>query len=71
LDNLFFPPSTRPPFLVEIQFREGIQIRETEQKVARIEEYLKKIDGITEIAADYLAHGAPGHHRGDGRLAAV
>ena len=59
VENLFFPPSTRPQFMVEIQFREGIHIRETEQKVAEIEEYLKKIDGVTEIAA---AVGA-GHPR--------
>jgi multidrug efflux pump subunit AcrB len=59
LDNLFFPPSTRPQFMVEIQFREGIHIEETEQKIARIEEYLEKIDGVTMVAA---AVGA-GHPR--------
>jgi multidrug efflux pump subunit AcrB len=59
LDNLFFPPSTRPQFMVEIQFREGIHIRETEQKIAEIEKYLKKIDGVTTVAA---AIGA-GHPR--------
>jgi multidrug efflux pump subunit AcrB len=59
LDNLFFPPSTRPQFMVEIQFREGIHIRETEQKIIKIEEYLEKIDGVTDIAA---AIGA-GHPR--------
>jgi len=59
LDNLFFPPSTRPQFIVEIQFREGIHIRETEQKVAKIEEYLEKVNGVTTIAA---AIGA-GHPR--------
>jgi multidrug efflux pump subunit AcrB len=59
IDNLFFPPSTRPQFLVECQFREGIHIRDTEQKVAQIEDYLRKIDGVTEIAASIGA----GHPR--------
>ena len=45
--------------MVEIQFRENIHIRETEQKVIRIEEYFKDMDGVTDIAA---AIGA-GHPR--------
>jgi len=51
LDNLFFPPSTRPQFQVECHFREGTHIRETEKKVARIEKYLKKYDIVTDTAA--------------------
>jgi multidrug efflux pump subunit AcrB len=39
--NLFFPPSTRPQFLIEAQFREGIHILEAERKVAKIEKLLK------------------------------
>ena len=57
--NLFFPPSTRPQFMIEIQYRENIHIRETAAKVAKIEEYLKTIDGVTDVAA---AIGA-GHPR--------
>jgi multidrug efflux pump subunit AcrB len=49
--NLFFPPSTRPQFLIEIQFREGIHILETERKVATIEESLRNIGGVTDIAS--------------------
>jgi len=59
LKNMFFPPSTRPQFMVEIQFREGIHIQNTEKQVAQIEAYLAKIDGITETAS---AIGA-GHPR--------
>ena len=59
LDTLFFPTSTRPQFLVEVQFREGIHIKENEKKVAQIEAYLKEIDGVTDIAS---AIGA-GHPR--------
>ncbi len=57
--NMFFPPSTRPQFMVESQFREGTHIKETEKKVAEIEEYLQKIEGITDVAS---AIGA-GHPR--------
>jgi multidrug efflux pump subunit AcrB len=57
--NLFFPPSTRPQFMVEIQYRENIHIRETVEKVAKIEEYFKTLDGVTDVAA---AIGA-GHPR--------
>jgi multidrug efflux pump subunit AcrB len=49
--NLFFPPSTRPQFLIEIQFREGIHILETERKVAKIEALLKNTDGVTTVAS--------------------
>ena len=37
--------------MVEIQYRENIHIRETADKVARIEEYLKTLDGVTDVAA--------------------
>jgi multidrug efflux pump subunit AcrB len=57
--TMFFPPSTRPQFMVECQFREGTHLRETEKGVAKIEEYLKKFDGITDVAS---AVGA-GHSR--------
>ncbi len=51
VDNMFFPLSTRPQFMVECQFREGTHIRETEQGVSRIEAYLKKYDAVTDVAA--------------------
>ena len=57
--NLFFPPSTSPQFMVECQFREGTHIRETEKGVAKMEEYLRKIDGVVSTAS---AVGA-GHSR--------
>jgi multidrug efflux pump subunit AcrB len=57
--NMFFPASTRPQFMVECHFREGSHIRETEKQVAKIEAYLRKIDGVTDLAS---AIGA-GHSR--------
>ena len=51
LDNLFFPSSTSPMFQVEVQFRDGIHIRETEKGVKQMEEYLLKIEGVEQVAA--------------------
>ena len=51
VDNMFFPLSTRPQFMVECHFREGTHIRETEKGVARIEAYLKKYEAVTDVAA--------------------
>ncbi len=59
LSNQFFPNSTTPQFMVEVQFREGTHIRETEKGVARMEEYLMDQEGVTKVAS---AIGA-GHPR--------
>lgn len=59
VSNQFFPNSTTPQFIIECQFREGTHIRETEKGVAAMEEYLLKLDGVTQVAS---AVGA-GHPR--------
>ncbi len=59
VSNQFFPNSTTPQFIIECQFREGTHIRETEKGVAAMEEYLLKLEGVTQVAA---AVGA-GHPR--------
>jgi multidrug efflux pump subunit AcrB len=59
IKQMFFPPSTRPQFMVEVQFREGIHIKENEKQVAQMEDYLKQIEGVTQTAS---AIGA-GHPR--------
>lgn len=59
LSNQFFPNSTTPQFMVEVQFRQGTHIRETEKGVALMEEYLLHQEGITQVAS---AIGA-GHPR--------
>lgn len=51
VSNQFFPNSTSPQFIIECQFREGTHIRETEKGVAAMEEYLLKIDGVTQVAS--------------------
>ncbi len=59
LSNQFFPNSTTPQFIVECQFREGTDIRETQKGVTKMEEHLLKIEGVTQVAS---AIGA-GHPR--------
>ncbi len=49
--QLFFPASTRPQFMVECFFREGIHVEETSKQVRKIEEYLKKQEGVTQVAS--------------------
>ncbi len=51
VEQLFFPSSTSPMFQVEVQFREGNHILETEKDVIQMEEYLDKIEGIKQIAS--------------------
>jgi len=51
VDNLFFPASTSPMFQVEVQFREGNHIRETEKGVKQLENYLLEIDGVEQVAS--------------------
>jgi multidrug efflux pump subunit AcrB len=51
VDNMFFPPSTRPQLNIECQFREGTHIRDTEKGVARMEAYLRTLEGVTDIAS--------------------
>ena len=59
IPSQFFPPSTRAQFMVECQFREGIHILETEKKTEAMENYLLKLNGVTEVTS---AVGA-GHMR--------
>ena len=51
VDQMFFPPSTRPQFQVECQFREGTHIRDTEKGVAKMEQYLLGLEGVTSVAS--------------------
>lgn len=58
VEQMFFPPSTRPQFMVECFTREGSHIRETEQVVAEMEKYLKEVDGV-EFIASAIGGGHP------------
>ncbi len=47
--QMFFPNSTRPQFFVEFYFPEGTHVFDTEERMARVEEYLKDLDGVTDL----------------------
>ena len=49
LDQMFFPPSPRPQFIIECHFREGTHIYETEKKVEQIEKYFEGVEGVTDV----------------------
>ena len=47
--QMFFAESTRPQFFVEFYFPEGTHIFDTEERMARVEEYLNGIEGVTDL----------------------
>lgn len=51
VDQSFFPPATRPQFMVDIFLPAGTHIRQTEAFTAEIEEYLQAQDGVTHVAS--------------------
>jgi len=51
VEQLFFPASTRPQFMVECQFREGTHIRTTEAEVAEMERLLRRRKEVTMVAS--------------------
>ncbi|NLF39942.1 efflux RND transporter permease subunit [bacterium] len=49
VDQSFFPPSTRPQFMVDLWLPAGTDIRVTAQRSERIEEYLKGLEHVTDV----------------------
>ncbi|MEM1059618.1 MAG: efflux RND transporter permease subunit [Verrucomicrobiota bacterium] len=47
LDQSFFPPSTRPQFMVDLWMPEGSHIRSTEKAVAEVEEHILQLPNVT------------------------
>jgi len=58
VNQSFFPPSTRPQFMVHCWLREGTHIRRTETEVAKLEEFLLTQEGVTSLSS-YVGQGAP------------
>ena len=56
----FFAPSSKPGFLVEVHFREGTHIRETERRMDEIQAYLRGHEGIVRVATA-IGAGHPGY----------
>jgi multidrug efflux pump subunit AcrB len=48
--QMFFPGSTRPQFFMEVYFPSGTHIRETERQLAKIEEHVMGLEGVTDVA---------------------
>ncbi len=47
--QMFFPNSTRPQFFVEFYLPEGTHIFDTEKRMEQVEEYLKGLEGVTDL----------------------
>ncbi len=51
VDQSFFPPATRPQFMVDVHLPAGTHIRETEAFAQQIESYLAANPGVTHVAS--------------------
>jgi len=51
VDNSFFPPSTRPQFIVDVWMPRGTHIDDTTRAIAGLEDYLRRQDGVTHVSA--------------------
>ena len=45
----FFPGSTRPQFTIDVTFPENTHIEATDEELKRIERFVSRLDGVTEI----------------------
>lgn len=53
----FFPNSTRPQFKVDVWLPEGAHIKETEKTLAQMSEYIKSLEGVSNITT-FVGAGA-------------
>jgi multidrug efflux pump subunit AcrB len=51
VDQSFFPPSTRPQFMVDVYLPAGTHIRETEAFAEDFREYIQKLEGVTHVTS--------------------
>lgn len=51
VDRSFFPPSTRPQFMVDLWLPQGTQIDETTAIVETVERHIMKLDGVTHVSS--------------------
>ena len=47
----FFPPSTRPQFMVDLWLPQGTHIDQTTQTVSTIEDYIREMEGVTHVTS--------------------
>ena len=51
VDRAFFPPSTRPQFMVDIWLPQGTHIDETARKVKQVEKFALGLEGVTHVTS--------------------
>jgi multidrug efflux pump subunit AcrB len=49
VDQSFFPPSTRPQFMIDVWMPQGTHIDDTTRAVEKAETYLREQDGVTHV----------------------
>jgi multidrug efflux pump subunit AcrB len=49
VDQSFFPPSTRPQFMIDFWLPEGTHIDDTTREVERVEEYVAGLEGVKHV----------------------
>lgn len=57
VDQSFFPPATRPQFMVDVFLPAGTHIRESENFADNIEKYIRSQDGVSHVAS-FVGGGA-------------
>jgi len=51
IDHSFFPPSTRPQFMVDAYLPSGADIRESEAFADSVEQYIQSLPGVTHVTS--------------------
>src|SRR5262249_24023147 len=51
IDQSFFPPSTRPQFMVDSYLPSGSDIRETDAFAADVQQYIHSLPGVTHVTS--------------------
>lgn len=58
VDRNFFPPATRPQFMVHTWHRQGTTIEESERRLLDADAYLRTLPGVTDVAG-VVGSGSP------------
>lgn len=53
----FFPDSTRQQFTIDLWYPEGTHIKTTAAKIEAVEQYVKKVEGVTDVTS-FIGRGA-------------
>lgn len=54
----FFPPSTRPQFMIHTWGPQGTTIEETQAHALQMDQYLRELEGVTDVSA-FVGAGSP------------